>query len=79
MVMSISKIEKLDTEELEKVNGGVIRTSGDYFALETIYEVIDDATGEVLKRFYDDPMRGIHREVDAIEYAVEHGISPEFI
>ena len=61
-------IKELNLNEMEKISGGYIFRYADYDRNCVVYEVINDETGDVMKRFYYDEIN------EACDYADNHGM-----
>ena len=70
--MAIVKKTNLTKEELNQINGGGIAISGDYFLNCTVFSVINDKTGDVMARFYDE-------FEEACDFADNHGTTCYFM
>ena len=70
--MAIVKRTNLTKEELNQVNGGGIFPYANYDLNCVVFEVIDDKTGDVMARFYDE-------FEEACDFADNHGTSCYFM
>ena len=67
--MKNTEMKEISMNEMEKVNGGAIFYYADYDMNCIVYEVIDDKTGDVMRRFYHDDFEG------ACDFADNNGMS----